>query len=288
MKNYRSQLVGAFGDPIDENPTGVMEEAAFAACGLDYRYLTMLVRREDLSSAMQAVRALNMRGVNLTIPHKVEAVRYVDTLSEAATIIGAINVVVNEDGHLYGDNTDGKGFLASLESEGVPVRGRTLTVLGAGGASRAICVECALAGAAAIHVFNHDRARGETLVALLNETTPTKADFISWEGAASVPPDTGILVNATSVGLYPHIDQKPDIRYDTIAGSMMACDVIFNDPNSLFLREARTRGARTIHGLGMLVRQGALNFTLWTGQPAPLDVMERTLRQEFSLESRIS
>ena len=112
---------------------------------------------------------------------------------------------------------------------------------------------------------------------------PSKADLIRWENTSAVPDDTDILINATSVGLYPNVDQKPDIDYDTIKSGMVVCDVIFNDPNSLFLREAAKRGAVTVNGLGMLVNQGALNFKLWTGQEAPVDVMTETLQREFGL-----
>ncbi|MCX4321491.1 MAG: shikimate dehydrogenase [Lachnospiraceae bacterium] len=282
-KNYRSELVGAFGCPIDENPTGVMEEAAFAAAELDYRYLTIKVDKEDIETAMKAVRALHMRGINLTIPHKVSAIPYVDELSPEAQIIGAINIVVNNDGVLWGDNTDGKGFLKSLTDRDISVKGKTITVLGAGGASRAICVVCALQGASRLHIINGSVERGSELVALLTEKTPAKADLIRWENTSAVPDDTDILINATSVGLYPNVDQKPDIDYDTIKSGMVVCDVIFNDPNSLFLREAAKRGAVTVNGLGMLVNQGALNFKLWTGQEAPVDVMTETLQREFGL-----
>lgn len=282
-KNYRSELVGAFGCPIDENPTGVMEEAAFAAAGLDYRYLTIKVDREDIETAMKAVRALHMRGINLTIPHKVSAIPFVDELSPEAQIIGAINIVVNNDGILWGDNTDGKGFLKSLTDKGITVEGKTITVLGAGGASRAISVVCALQGASRLHIINGSVERGSELVTLLTEKTPAEADLIRWENTAAIPHDTDILVNATSVGLYPNVDQKPDIDYDTIKSGMVVCDVIFNDPNSLFLQESEKRGALTINGLGMLVNQGALNFKLWTGQDAPVDVMTEVLRREFGV-----
>ena len=139
-KNYRAELVGAFGNPIDENPTGVMEEAAFATKGLNYRYLTVKVEKDDLEAAMNGVKAFNMRGINLTIPHKVRVLQYLDELSEAASIIGAVNMVVNKDGKLFGENTDGKGFLISLENEGVSVDGKQVVILGAGGAARAISV----------------------------------------------------------------------------------------------------------------------------------------------------
>lgn len=283
-KCYRSELVGAFGCPIDENPTGVMEEAAFAEKGLDYRYLTVKVEKDDLEDAMKAVKAFNMKGINITIPHKVKVLDYLDELSEAASIIGAVNMIVNKDGKLYGENTDGKGYLKSVTDAGVSVKGKTITVLGAGGAARAISVECALAGAKKIYIANIIREQGEELVELIKTKTNADAEFIMWDKAIDIPADTEILSNATSVGLYPNTDQKPDINYDTVKSSMVVTDVIFNDPHSLFLQEAEKRNAKTINGLGMLVNQGALNFTMWTGVEAPVDVMVDTLKKEFHLK----
>ena len=282
-KCYRSELVGAFGDPIDENPTGVMEEAAFAVKGLDFRYLTIKVNKGDLKAAMEGMRAMNFRGINLTIPHKVEVLQYLDELSEAAEIIGAVNMVVNRNGKLWGENTDGKGYLTSLKNAGISPDGKNITILGAGGAARAISVECALAGAKKITIANIEKEQGEVLVDLLKKRTSAQAEFVMWDKPVEVPAETYILSNATSVGLYPDVDQKPDINYDSIHSGMVVTDVIFNDPNSLFLQEAVKRGAKTINGLGMLVNQGALNFTLWTGVEAPIDVMTDTLKKEFGL-----
>lgn len=282
-ENYRSELVGAFGCPIDENPTGTMEEAAFCAKGLDYRYLTIKVNPGDLEAAMRGMRAMNFRGINLTIPHKVEVLKYLDELSEAAEIIGAVNVVVNRNGILWGENTDGKGYLAALKNAGISVAGKTIMILGAGGAARAISVECALAGAKKIYIANIVREQGEELVQLLNSRTSVRAEFIMWENPVRIPEDVEIFSNATSVGLYPNTDQKPDIDYDSLRSDLIVSDVIFNDPHSLFLQEAEKRGAVTINGLGMLVNQGALNFTLWTGVEAPMNVMIDTLRREFGL-----
>ena len=282
-KCYRAELVGAFGCPIDENPTGVMEEAAFAAKGLNYRYLTIKVNKGDLEPAIQAVRAFNMRGVNCTIPHKVEVLKYLDELSEAAEIIGAVNTIINNDGKLFGENTDGKGFITALKDAGVSVAGKNITVLGAGGASRAISVECALAGAKKLTIANIDKETGEELVKLINERTQADAEFILWDHPVEVPADTDIFVNATSVGLFPNVNEKPDVNYDTVTSNMVVSDVIFNDPHTLFLQEAEKRGAKTVNGLGMLVNQGAVNFTLWTGVEAPIDVMTQTLKDEFGL-----
>ena len=286
-KNYRSELVGCFGNPIDENPTGVMEEAAFRKMGLDFRYLTIKVEKGNIGKALEAVKVLNMRGINLTIPHKVDGVQYMDELSPAARIIGAVNMVVNQGGKLWGENTDGKGYLTSLENEGVSILGKHVAILGAGGAARAIGVECALAGAGKITVINRDRERGEELAALIREKTPAQCAYLPWDGTVEVPAGADILSNATSVGLYPNTNEKPNIDYDTITSNMVVTDVIFNDPNSLFLQEAKKRGAKTIDGLGMLVNQGALNFTLWTGVEAPVDVMVEQLREEFDLHIKI-
>lgn len=282
-KNYRAELVGVFGCPIDENPTGVVEEAAFAKLGLHYRYITMLVKDGDLGAAMNGLKALNMRGINLTIPHKVKVLEYIDELSEAAEIIGAVNMVVNNEGKLWGENTDGKGFLTSLSKEGVSVQGKKIAILGAGGAARAIGVECALAGATHITIANIIKEQGEELVDLINRRTPAKAEFIFWDQAFAVPAGTDIFINATSVGLYPNVNDKPNVEYDTVTSAMVVSDVIFNDPNTLFLQEAATRGAKTVNGLGMLANQAAMNFTLWTGKEAPVELMEQVLKDEFGL-----
>ncbi len=283
-KNYRAQLTGAFGCPIDENPTGVIMEAAYQEMGLNFRYITMLLNKGDLSTAIDGIKAMHFRGINLTIPHKVDGVALMDKLSPAASITGAINVVINDDGVLTGENTDGKGLLKSLSDEGVTVADKTVTVLGAGGASRAISVECALAGAGKVYIVNRNAERGTELTDLIREKTDAAAEYIAWSSNVSVPEDTDILINATSIGLYPNVNDQPDIDYQTITKDMVVSDVIFNDPRTRFLAEAKKQGAKTINGLGMLVNQAAVNFKLWTGEDAPIETMTRVLMAEFGLE----
>lgn len=282
MKNYRAELTGVFGDPVDDNPTGAVEEAAFAAKGLNYRYLTIKVLPEDLETAMAAVRVFGMKGINLTMPHKVKVLAYLDELSEAASIIGAVNTVIHRDGRLYGENTDGKGFVTALKKEGMSLEGKRVTVLGAGGAARAISVECALNGAKHITIINRNTERGSELAALLNEKTDCRAEFLPWEKEMKIPEDTEILINGTSAGFSPNVNDRPDIDYSSVTEKMCVCDVVFNPVETVFLREAAKRGAKTVTGLGMLVQQAALNFTLWTGEEAPVDVMEEALRREMS------
>lgn len=280
-KKYRVELVGVFGDPVDGNPTGVVEEAGFATTRLNYRYITCLVKRGDIANAILGMRAMNMRGVNLTMPHKVDVLPYLDELTPAARIIGAVNTVVNHGGHLLGENTDGKGFVKSLTDEGIDLHGKTVCLLGAGGAARAIGVECALNGANKIIIVNRNAERGTALRDAIAENTDAQAEYIPWDGSVPVPEQTDILVNATCVGLFPDVNACPDIDYDTIEKGMIVCDVVFNPAMPVFLQKARQRGARTISGLGMLVNQAALNFEIWTDVKAPREVMLEALRREF-------
>ena len=281
MKNYRAELTGVFGDPVDDNPTGVVEEAAFLAKGLNYRYLTIKVLPEDLEAAMNSVRVFGMKGINLTMPHKVKVLAYLDELSEAASIIGAVNTVIHRDGKLYGENTDGKGFIIALKNEGITPEGKNITVLGAGGAAKATSVECAVNGAEHITIINRNAERGNQLEALIREKTGCEANFLVWEPEIKIPENTEILINATSAGFSPNVDESPDIDYLSVTENMCVCDVVFHPAETVFLKEAAERGARTVSGLGMLVQQAALNFKLWTGVEAPVDVMTEALQKEF-------
>ncbi len=282
-QNYRATLTAVFGDPVDENPTGVMEEAAYRAAGLDWRYLTLRILPKDLHTAMDAARAFGFRGVNLTIPHKQAVLQYLDDISPAAKIIGAVNTVLNKDGLLWGDNTDGKGFVKSLLDEHVVLEGSHVAILGAGGAARAIAVECALAGASQVTIINRSAGHGQELADLVQSNTQASATYLPWTSHMRIPSGTDIVVQATNIGLYPDVQGCPDIDFTSLQPDAVACDVVFNPPTTLFLAHAAERGLKTINGLGMLVNQGELNFTLWTGLQPPPDVMMQTLKKEFNL-----
>ena len=282
--NYKAELVGVFGFPVSENPTVVMQEAGFQALHLNWRYLTIEVHPQDLGAAMQGMRAFNMKGINLTIPHKVEVLKYLDEVKPDAALMGAVNTVVCVGDKLIGENTDGKGFMQSLTQDSkVNPKGKRVLVLGSGGAARSITVELALAGAQRITIVNRSSERGKVLTELLNSKTPAKANFIEWQGTYSIPSDTDILVNATSIGLFPNIHEKPDIHYDSINSEMVVCDVI-HTPMTPFLKEAQDRNAKIVDGLGMLVYQGAIGFKLWTGLDAPVEAMHKALSKAFNLE----
>jgi shikimate dehydrogenase len=282
--NYKAELVGVFGHPVAENPTVVMQEAGFQALQLNWRYLTIEVLPQDLGTAMQGMRAFNMKGINLTIPHKVEVLKFLDEVKPDAALMGAVNTVVRAGNKLVGENTDGKGFMQALTQDAkVDPKGKKVLVLGAGGAARSITVELALAGAQKITIVNRSAERGKVLTELINTKTPAKASFIAWNGTYSIPEDTDILVNATSIGLAPLSCEKPDVDYGSILPGMLVCDVI-PAPMTPFLKEAQKRGAKTLDGLGMLVYQGAIGFKLWTGLEAPVEAMYRALSKAFNIE----
>ena len=278
-KCYRSELIGLFGFPVDENPTVVIMEAAFKALELNYRYNTMLVYPEDLETAVKSLKALHMKGTHITIPHKVSVIPYLDRLTDTADLIGAVNTVYEDHGQMVGENTDGKGFIKSLEDEQIKITGKKAVILGAGGAARAIAVELALARAQKIIIVNRSRDRGETLVKLINEKTTAHAEFTLWEGCYNVDEDTDILVNCTSIGLYPDTN-VPNIDYNTLKSTTVVCDIIPNPLHTRFMAKAQACGCKTLDGFSMLINQAAVSFKLWTGIDAPVEIMKMAMVKE--------
>jgi shikimate dehydrogenase len=283
MTLFKHELIGGIGLPIAENPTGIMHEAAFDALGLRWRYQLLEVGPDELGDLVRGMKAMKFMGANFTIPHKVAIIDHLDGVAESAQLIGAVNTIrLDEKGGWIGENTDGKGFTGALAEKNVPVAGKNVTLLGAGGAARAISVELALAGVQNITIVNRSAKRAEPLAKVINDETKTKATFVPWRGTYAVDAATDILVNATSIGLFPSTD-KPDIDYGGIARGMVVVDVIPNPPETPFLNEAARHGARTIDGLAMLVAQGAIAFEMWTGKPAPRDIMRKALAEGLGL-----
>ena len=280
-QNYLDNLVGVFGHPAAENPGVVIQEAAFKALGLKrWRFLTIDVDPDQLDNAIQGLKAFKMRGINCTIPHKIRVIPLLDELSKSAALIGAVNTIVNDNGRLFGENTDGKGFMESLRENNVDPSGKKVVILGAGGAARAVSVELSLAGAKRITIVNRpeDEALGKSLMELLSRIIEDSG-FVTWDHAYQVPADTDILVNATPIGLYPDVDAIPNVDLDTILPSMFVQDVIPNPAVTPFLRAARARGARTNTGMGMLVNQAAINIEMWTGLKPDKAIMIRALQE---------
>jgi shikimate dehydrogenase len=278
--NFLSKLTGCFAMPAAENPTVAMIEAAYRHHGLDWRYINCEVSPENLGNAVRGARAMGWMGFNCSIPHKIAVIEHLDGLGESAAIMGAVNCVVRRRSKLIGENTDGKGFVKSLAEVTDPA-GNTMVMFGAGGAARAIGVEMALAGTSRIIVVNRSTRRGEELVKLLKDKTPARAEYAPWAHRHRIPAGTHIVVNATSIGLFPDIDGRLDIDLNTLARGMVVADVIPNPPRTLLIREAKARGCIVLDGLGMLINQGVIGIKYWTGVDADPAVMRAKLEEIF-------
>ncbi len=277
---FLSLLTGSFATPAAENPTVAMIEAAYRHHDLDARYVNCDVAPADLGDAVRGARAMGWAGFNCSIPHKVAVIEHLDRLRASAEVIGAVNCVVRDGERWVGENTDGQGFLSSLRTVVDPA-GASLVLFGAGGAARAIAVECALAGVASITVVNRNPERGRELVDLLAERTPARAELVVWETTQRVPETTGIVVNATSIGLFPDVEARLDLDPDSLRPGMVVADVIPNPPRTPLLRDAEARGATVLDGMGMLVDQGVISIRHWTGVEADPAVMRSTAERLF-------
>lgn len=278
--SFKQELTSVFGHPVAENPTQAMIEAAYRHHGLAWRYLTIEVVPAGLGDAVKGFRVMGFAGGNLTIPHKVAVIPHLDGLTDAAKKIEAVNCLHWRDGKLLGENTDGKGFVASLREVADPV-GKRVVLLGAGGAARAIGVELALAGATRITVVNRSGTRGRELLRILSERTAAQAEFVRWEGDYRVPDGTDVVVNSTSIGLFPDVDAGVPLDVSTLKSGMVVADVIPNPPTTRLVHDARAKGCTVIDGLGMLVNQGVIGFKLWTGVDPDPAVMRKALEDVF-------
>lgn len=283
VDGFLYRLIGVVGQPIAENPTGIMMEAAFAALGLQWRYLLIEGGPESLSDIVAGMKALRFVGANFTVPHKVAIIDHLDGLSDSARLIGAVNTVrIEDDGRWVGENTDGRGFMMALDDAGVDAAGKHVALLGAGGAARAIGVELVLAGAAQITVVNRSPERGHGLVETLRNAGAADINFVRWSEMYHVPQETDILVQATSIGLGAPND-LPHVNISSIGSQMFVCDVIPNPPQTALLKAAAAQGAGTMDGLSMIVNQAVLALKMWSGKDGDPAIMREALEKGLGL-----
>lgn len=278
--NFKQELTACFGKPVAENPSQAMVEAAYRHHNLHWRYLTVEVDPADLGDAVRGARAMGFRGFNCTIPHKVAVIEHLDGLGESASLMQAVNCVVRRGDQFIGENTDGKGFVASLKELTDPA-GKRIVMFGAGGAARAIGVELALAGAAHVTIVNRTVEKARDIARLLSDKTSATAEAVAWQGDFAIPAGTDVVVNATSIGLFPDVNARVAIDESTLTPEMVVADVIPNPPQTQLLKAAAQKGCRTIDGLGMLVNQGVIGIEHWTGITPDASVMRGALEEIF-------
>ena len=277
----KTRIVGILGHPVHHSLSPIMHNAAFESLGLDYRYFAFDVKPEMLRRAVEGLRALQMVGVNVTVPHKEKVIRYLDQLSSDARLMGAVNTIENREGQLIGHNTDGMGFIRAFQDAfGQSVEGKQALLLGAGGAARAVAIQLVSQGISEMIIANRTYAHARRLVKTITESFPgatTLAIRLQGESLAKICLRADILINATSTGLT--VDSSLNISPSVFRPSMRVCDLTYNPPHTPFLKMAAGAGCKTMNGVGMLLHQGALAFRIWLGQEAPLSVMRTALEQ---------
>lgn len=275
-------LLGVMGDPIGHSKSPAMHDAAITALGLSGAYVPLHIRPEGLRDAIQAVKALGFRGVNVTIPHKVEVMEYLDVVDEGARRIGAVNTIVNDNGKLTGYNTDGIGYVRSLKDEACPkLKGKRIVVYGAGGAARGIIY--ALTGEEPEKISIVNRTSDKALA--LAEEWSSLADLRGYgeDHAREALSDADVLINTTSVGMFPRVSELP-VPAEYIPEGIVVSDLIYNPLKTELLRQSELRQCTVHGGLGMFINQGAYAFEYWTGLRAPVQAMKEAVLTSFQSE----
>lgn len=278
-----TELIGLMAYPIRHSSSPAMQNEAFAKLGLDYAYLAFEVDNDSLEDAITGLRALKMRGSNVSMPNKTVVHKYLDKLSPAAEMCGAVNTIVNDNGVLTGHITDGIGYMSALKDNHIDIIGKKMTIVGAGGAATAIEIQAALDGVAEMSIFNvKDKFwnNAEDTVRKINEKTNCKAalyDLADLDKLKEEIADSYLFANATGMGMKPlegktYIPDKSFFRPDLIV-----TDVVYFPRETAMLKMAKEAGCKTMNGLGMMLFQGSAAFELWTGQPMPIEHMKEVL-----------
>lgn len=281
-----TELIGLMAYPIRHSSSPAIHNEAFAYLGLDYAYLAFEVDNDTLEDAIKGMRALKMPGANLSMPNKAAVIPYLDDLSPAARLCGAVNTIVNKDGMLTGHITDGMGYMQALRDDGIDVIGKKMTIAGSGGAATAIQIQAALDGVKEISIFNirdkfWDNAK-ET-VDKIREQTNCKAvlyDLADLDKLKEEIEDSYLFANATGMGMKPREGQTyiPDESF--FRPDLIVTDVIYSPAETAMLKMAKEVGCKTMNGMGMLLFQAAEAFRLWTGKEMPINHMKKILKMD--------
>lgn len=279
----KTALLGLFGSPVEHSVSPVMHNTAFEALGLDFAYLAFEIGTDDAGKAIEALRTFRMRGANVTMPLKAAVVPYLDKLTPAAKLIGAVNTIVNDNGVLTGHITDGEGYMMSVRDAGLDPAGKKMTLAGAGGAAKAICVQAALDGVKELSVFNRDREKAEKLAELINRNTDCRAKAFGLDEKEALRRELAescLFANATRVGMAQMEGQSVIPETDFFYSGLAVTDAIYEPEKTRLLQMAEAAGCRTLNGLGMVLFQGAAAFRLWTGREMPVELVRKKLFQK--------
>ena len=277
-----TNIVGLIGHPVEHSFSPPMHNAAFDALNMDYAYVAFDVNPNDLKSAIEGAESLNIKGFNVTIPHKVVVMQYLDELDEVARLIGAVNTI--DFKNLKGYNTDGIGAVKAIE-EVTSIKNKNVVVAGAGGASRAISFYIAKYGAESLTILNRNEVKAESLASDVSDSGligEVASDSINAIGNYMESAD--VLIDTTPLGMHPNINDEPIVKADMMDEDLVVFDAVYNPNETVLIKEAIKANAKPVYGIKMLLYQGAESFKIWTGKTAPVDVMEKALRNTLNLE----
>jgi len=275
-----TSLTGLLGYPVKHSKSPQIHNTAFEALNLDHVYLAFEVEGDRLEEALNALKALDAIGFNVTMPHKNKVVELLDEVSEEVKIIGSVNTVKNENGRLIGYNTDGMGFIKALQEAGVDFRNKKIVIAGAGGAAKAIAIQLTFDGAGEIVMFNRTLSTAEKIVSTINSNISScraRAMEMNETALKEELKDAALLVNCTSLGMKNAIEQSIVTTPETLHRGLFVADIIYDPPKTKLMSIAEEAGCRTMNGLGMLIWQGAIAFKIWTGRDMPVDLIKKEI-----------
>lgn len=271
----KTRLIGLIGNPVEHSVSPQLHNTISAFLDVDLVYVPFRVENSDLEDAVLGLKALNLLGFNVTIPYKKDVMKFIDDNTKEALLMGAVNTVKNIDGRLYGYNTDAEGFSRSFkESAGTGFKDKNVFIIGAGGAARAIAVKIAVEGAKSICIVNRTPEKASDIVQIINNNISKVADYFSSgdPNVRQVFKESDIVINTSSIGMYPDIECSPVIKGCAFNSSQIVYDVIYNPSKTRFLAEAEKKGCKIINGLGMLFYQGIYAYEIWTGVRLPENI----------------
>ena len=277
-----TNIVGLIGHPVEHSFSPPMHNAAFDALGMDYTYVAFDVNPAELQKAIEGARSLNIKGFNVTIPHKIDVMKYLDEIDDVARLIGAVNTI--DFKNLKGYNTDGIGAVRAIE-EVISIKNKNVVIAGAGGASRAISFYIAKYGADSLTILNRNVDKAQSLARDVSNSgliDDVKSDSINEINAYLA--DADILVDTTPLGMHPHINDQPIATAENMHDELVVFDAVYNPNETVLLKQAIEAGARPVYGIKMLLYQGAESFKIWTGADAPVDIMEKALKDTLNIE----
>ncbi|WP_414469389.1 shikimate dehydrogenase [Methanobacterium sp. ACI-7] len=278
MITSKTKVVGIIGDPVEHSLSPLMHNAAFRHLGLDYIYVPFQVDENNLESAIAGAKSLNVKGLNVTIPHKTKIIPYLDSLDEAAELIGAVNTVKFDKNMIKGYNTDGIGAVRSIE-EVSRVKDKKVIILGSGGAARAVAFQILIDGAGSLVIANRTLQNAINLQKEIIEKLNADVKITDYgEKLKNELKDADILINTTPIGMYPNINQEPLVKAEIMHSNLVVNDLVYNPPKTCLLEECEKACAKSISGIKMLIYQGMESFNIWTGVYPPVEIFENALK----------